>query len=74
MMSSIIPREEQPAPKAKRSFKKRYDERMASLRIDGLSSGCDHLGLVHSDRDFTPSPRQEKNKKAMSNSLSRPVG
>ena len=72
MISSISPREEPPDSKAKRSFKTMYDERMASLRTDGLSSGYDHLGLVHLDRDFTPSPRQ-KNKKAMSNSLSRPV-
>ena len=50
-----------------------YDERMASLRTDGLSSGFEHPGLMHSDTDFTPSPRQEKSKKAMSNSPSKPM-
>ena len=60
MMSSIIPREEQPSSKAKRSFKTMYDERMTSLRFDELSSGYDSLVLMHSDMDFTPSPRQEE--------------
>ena len=73
MMSSISPREEQPSSKARKSCKTMYDERMASLRTDGLSSGIDHPGLMHLDTDFTPSPRQEKSKKAMSNSPSRPV-
>ena len=41
MMSSISVREEQPGSKAKRSFKTMYDERMASLRTGGLSSGYD---------------------------------
>ena len=44
---------------------------MATLQTDGLSSGFDHPGLMHSDTDFTPSPRQEKSKKAMPNSPSR---
>ena len=69
MMSSISPREEQPSSKARKSLKTMIDERMASLRTDGLSSGIDHPGLMHLDTDFTPSPRQEK----MSNSPSRPV-
>ena len=73
MMSSISPRDEQPSSKAKRSFKTRYDERMASLRTDGLSSGYDGPGLVHSDMDFTPLPRQENCKKAMSDSPTRPM-
>ena len=73
MMSSISHREEQPGSKAKRSLKTTYDERRALLRTDGLSSGYDHPGLAHSDMDFIPSPRQEKSKKAKSNSLSRPV-
>ena len=68
MVSSISPREEQPSSKARKSFKTMYDEHMASLQTDGLSSGFDHPGLLHSDTDFTPSPRQEKSKKAMSNS------
>ena len=47
-----------------------YDERMRSLRTDGLSSGYDGL---YSDMDFTPSPRQEKSKKALSDSPTRPM-
>ena len=70
-MSSMISREEQPSSKARKSFKTLYDKRMASLRRDGLSSGFDHPGLMHTDMDFTPSPRQEKSKKAMSDSPSR---
>ena len=73
MMSSISPREEQPSSKANRSFKTMYDERMRSLRTDGLSSGYDGLGLMHSDMDFTSSPRQEKSKKALSDSPTRPM-
>ena len=73
MMSSISPREEQPSSKAKRSFKTMYDERMTSLRINGLSSGYDGPGLMHSDMDFAPSPRQEKSKKALSDSPTRPM-
>ena len=68
MMSNISPREEQPSSKAKKSFKTLYDERKKSLRTEGLSSSYDHPGLVHSDVDFTPSPRHDKNKKALSNS------
>ena len=49
MMSSISPREKQPSLRAKRSFKTMYDERMRSLRTDGLSSGYDGLGLMHSE-------------------------
>ena len=48
-----------------------YDERMASLRTDGKCSSYDHPGLVHSDMDFTPSPRHEN--KALSNSPTRPM-
>ena len=58
MMSSISPREEQASSKTKRSFKTMYDERMRSFRADGLSSGYDGPRLIHSDMDFTPSPRQ----------------
>ena len=63
-MKSISPREEQPSSKAKRSFKTMYDERMTSLRTDGLSSVNDSPALMHSDMDFLPIPRQEKSKKA----------
>ena len=73
MRSSISPREEQPIEKAKRSFKTKYDERMTSLRTDGLPSGYDVPGLMHSESDFTPSPRQEKSKKALSDSPTRPI-
>ena len=73
MMSIISPREEQQSSKAKRSFKTMYDERMTSLQTDGLSSGYDGPGLMHSDMDFTPSPTQEKSKKASSDSPTRPM-
>ena len=74
MMSSISPREEQSSSKAKKSFLQRlYNEHMTSLQAGGLSSGIDHLGLMHSATDFTPSLKQEKNMKAMSNSPSRPI-
>ena len=63
MMSSIRPREEQLSSKAKKNFKTMYDERMRWLRTDGFSSGYDGLGLMNSDMDFTPSPRQEKSSK-----------
>ena len=52
MMSSISPREEQPSLKATKSFKTLYDERIMLLRTDGLSSGFDQPGLMHSDTDF----------------------
>ena len=73
MMSSISPRDEQPSSKAKTSFKTMYDERMRSLQTDGLFSGYDGLGLMHSDVDFTPSPSQEKNKIALSDKPTRPT-
>ena len=44
-----------------------------SIRTEGLSSSYDHSELAHSDVDFTPSPRNEKSKKAVSNSPSRPM-
>ena len=50
-----------------------YDERMKSLRTDGLSPVYDGLWLMHSDLDFTSSPRQEKSKKAFSDSPTRPM-
>ena len=42
MMSSISPSEEQPGSKSKKSWKSLYDERMASLRTEGLSSSYDY--------------------------------
>ena len=46
---------------------------MTSLQASGLSSGFDNLGLMESDTDFIPSPKKEKNKKAISTlSPSRP--
>ena len=47
MMSSISPSEEQPSSKAKKSWKSLYDERMASLRTEGLSSSYDHPEITH---------------------------
>ena len=58
MMSSINPKEELSSSSTKKSFKTLYDEHMISLQTDGLTSGFDHLGLMHSDTDVTPSPRQ----------------
>ena len=42
VMSSINPRKEPTNSKAKKSWKSLYDERMASLQIEGLSSSYDH--------------------------------
>ena len=56
MMSSKSPGEEQPGSKAKKSWKSLYDERMASLRTEGLSSSYDHPGITHPDVNFTPLP------------------
>ena len=44
MMSSISPSEEQPGSKAKKSWKSLYDERMASLGTEGLSSSYNPSG------------------------------
>ena len=43
MMSGISPSEEKTSSKAKKSWKPLYDERMASLRTEGLSSSYDHM-------------------------------
>ena len=72
MMSSINPREQQSISKARKSFKTLYDEHM-KLRTEGLSSGFVHAGLMLSDTNFSPSPRQEKSKSAISKSPSRPM-
>ena len=50
-----------------------YDERMASLQTEGLSSSYDHPERTHSDVDFTPCPRNHKSKKALSNSPTGPM-
>ena len=42
---------------------------MRTLQFDGLSSKIDGLGLMLSDKDCTPSARQEKSKKALSSEL-----
>ena len=73
MMSSISHREEQTSSKAKKSWKSVYDERMASLQTEGISSSYDHPEIAHSDVDFTPCPRNDKSKKALSNSPTRPM-
>ena len=73
LMSSISPREEQTSSKAKKNWKFLYDERMASLQTEGLSSSFDHPEIAHSDVDFTPCPRNDKSKKALSKSPTRPM-
>ena len=74
MMSTKTPREagkDNQFREQKRIYKTLHNERMTSVQADGLISGFEHLELVHLDTDFTPSPKQEKNKKAMPNSPSR---
>ena len=73
MMLSIIPSEEQPGSKAKKSWKSLYDERMASLRTEGLSSSYDHPEITHPDVNFTPCPRNDMSRKASSTSPTRPM-
>ena len=73
MMSSLSPSEEQTGSKAKKSWKSLYDERMASLRIEGLSSSYDHPEIIHPDVNFTPCPRNDMSRKASSASPTRPM-
>ena len=73
MMSSISPSEEKTGSKAKKSWKSLYDERMASLRTEGLSSSYDHPEITHPDMDFTPCPRNDMSRKALSASPTRPM-
>ena len=73
MMSSISPSEEQPGSKAKKSWKSLYDERMASLRTEGLSSSYDYPEITHPDVNFTPCPRNDMSRKASSTSPTRPM-
>ena len=56
MMSSLSPSEEQTSSKAKKNWKSLYDERMASLQIEGLSSSYDHPEIAHPDVDITSCP------------------
>ena len=71
MMSSISPSEEQTGSKAKKNWKSFYDERMASLQTEGLSSSYDHLEITHPDVDFTPCPRNDMSRKSLSTSPTR---
>ena len=73
IMSSISPSEEQPGSKAKKSWNSLYDERMASLRTESLSSGYDHPEITHPDVNFTPCPKNDMSGKASSASPTRPV-
>ena len=73
MMSSISPSEEQPGSKAKKSWKSLYDERMASLRTEGLSSSYDYPEINHPDLNFTPCPRNDMSRMASSTSPTRPM-
>ena len=69
MMSSISPSEERTESKAKKSWKSLYDERMASLRTESLSSCYDPPEITHPDVDFTPCPRNDMSRKLTSSSL-----
>ena len=73
MMSSISPSEEKTGSKAKKSWKSLNDERMASLQNESLSSGYDHMETTHPDVDFTPCPRNDMSRKALSTSPTRPM-
>ena len=46
---------------------------MASLPIEGLSSSYDHPEITHADVDFTPCPRNDMSRKALSTSPTRPL-
>ena len=73
MMSSISPSEEQTGSKANNSWKSLYDERMASLRTEGLSSSYDHPEVTYPVVDFTPCPRNDMSRKALSALPTRPM-
>ena len=73
MMSSVSPSEEQTGSKANKSWKSLYDERMASLQTEGLSSSYDHPEITHPDVDFTPCARNDMSRKALSTSPTRPI-
>ena len=65
--------EEQTGSKAKKSWNSLYDERTRSLQTEGLSSSYDHPEIAHPDVDLTPCPRNDKSRKALSNSPTRPM-
>ena len=73
MMSIISPSGEQAVSKAKRSWKSLYDERMASLQAEVLSSSYDHPEITHPDGIFTTCPRNDMSRKASSASPTRPM-
>ena len=73
MMSSISPSEEQTGSKAKKSWKSLYDERMASLQTEGLSSSYNHPEITHPDVNFTPCPRNDMSRRTLSASPTRPM-
>ena len=73
MMSSMSPSEEQTVSKAKKSWKSLYDELMASLQAEGLSSSYDQREITHPDVNFTPCPRNDMGRKASSASTTRPM-
>ena len=73
MMSSMSPSEEQTVSKAKKSWKSLYDERMASLQAEGLSSTYDQPEITHPDVNFKPCPRNDMSRKASSTSPTRPM-
>ena len=73
MMSSISPSEEQTGSKAKKSWKSLYDERMASLQTEGLSSSYNHPEITHPDVNFTPCSRDDMSRKTMSASPTMPM-
>ena len=73
MMSRISPSEEQTGSKAKRSWKSLYDEGMAALQTECLPFSYDHPEITHPDMNFTPCPRNDTSRKALSTSLTRPM-
>ena len=46
---------------------------MASLRTEGLSSSYNHPEITHPDVNFTPCPRNDMSRKALSASPTRPM-
>ena len=73
MLSSISPSKEQTGSKVKKSWKYLYDERTRSLQTEGPCSSYDHPEITHPDVNFTPCPRNDMNKKALSTSPTRPM-
>ena len=73
MMSSMTPSEEQTDSKAKKRWKSLYDERMASLQAEGLSSSYDQPEITHPDVSFKPFPKNDTGRKASTASPIRPM-